>query len=160
MRKAMKNTIFGTALVAALMAAGTAANAQRPGFYGRGFDHPIVHEGFRGGYVRPVGPAYPVGPRFGFGVTVGAPVADAYIPPCPGDGYDWVAGYYNGGIWVPGVWRLRAGYVGRAYGGGYDRGYNRAGFDRGYDHAFNRGNERGFEHGNERGFGRGNAGRR
>ena len=165
MRKAMKNTIFGTALVAALLAAGTAANAQRPGFegrgeyghggYGRGFDHPVVREGFRGGY------GYG-GPRVGFGVTVGVPApvvdtyADTYIPPCPGDGYDWVAGYYNGGVWFPGAWRVRAGYVGRGYAAGrvaYDRGY-----DHGYDRGFNRG---GGERGGERGFARGgNFGRR
>jgi hypothetical protein len=36
--------------------------------------------------------------------VVGGPVA--YVPPCPGVGYVWVAGYYNGGIWVPGFWRF------------------------------------------------------
>jgi len=38
-------------------------------------------------------------------IVVGGPAA--YIPPCPGPGYFWVAGYYNGGIWVPGFWRFR-----------------------------------------------------
>ena len=38
-----------------------------------------------------------------------------YVPPCPGDGYVWVAGYYNGGYWVPGAWVFR--------GRGFDRGY-------------------------------------
>jgi hypothetical protein len=37
-----------------------------------------------------------------FGVYVGGPVA--YVPPCPGPGYSWVAGYYSGGYWVPGRW--------------------------------------------------------
>jgi hypothetical protein len=32
----------------------------------------------------------------------GGPVA--YAPPCPGPGYQWVAGYYSGGYWVPGRW--------------------------------------------------------
>ena len=32
----------------------------------------------------------------------GGPVA--YVPPCPGPGYQWVAGYYSGGYWVPGRW--------------------------------------------------------
>jgi hypothetical protein len=36
------------------------------------------------------------------GVFVGAPVA--YVPPCPGPGYAWVAGYWNAGVWVPGYW--------------------------------------------------------
>jgi hypothetical protein len=35
-------------------------------------------------------------------VVVGGPAA--YIPPCPGAGYVWVAGYYNNGFWVPGYW--------------------------------------------------------
>ena len=38
------------------------------------------------------------------GVYVGAPVA--YVPPCPGDGYEWVAGYYSGRVWVPGRWNF------------------------------------------------------
>ena len=37
-----------------------------------------------------------------FGVYVGGPAA--YVPPCPGPGYNWVAGYYSGGYWVPGRW--------------------------------------------------------
>jgi len=46
-----------------------------------------------------------------------------YIPPCPGEGYIWTAGYYNGGYWVPGAWVFRGhrdfdrGYA--YYGGGY-----------------------------------------
>jgi hypothetical protein len=37
-----------------------------------------------------------------FGVYVGAPVA--YVPPCPGPGYEWTAGYYANGYWIPGRW--------------------------------------------------------
>jgi len=37
-------------------------------------------------------------------VGVGAPVA--YVPPCPGPGYVWVAGYYANGYWVPGRWNF------------------------------------------------------
>jgi hypothetical protein len=33
--------------------------------------------------------------RIGVRVYVGGPVA--YVPPCPGPGYAWVAGYYAGG---------------------------------------------------------------
>ncbi len=53
----------------------------------------------------------------------------AAIPPCPGDGYVWTVGYYNGGYWVPGAWRFRgAGYRvypgwGRGYAYGYGGGY-------------------------------------
>jgi hypothetical protein len=43
-------------------------------------------------------------------VGFGSPVA-AVVPPCPGDGYAWTAGYYEGGVWVPGRWIYR----------GYDR---------------------------------------
>jgi hypothetical protein len=42
-----------------------------------------------------------------WGVYVGGPAA--YVPPCPGPGYEWVAGYYSGGYWVPGRWAF-AGY--------------------------------------------------
>lgn len=38
-----------------------------------------------------------------FGVYVG--VHDRYyVPPSPGPGYHWTAGYMNGGYWVPGRW--------------------------------------------------------
>jgi len=95
-----------------------------------------------------------------------------YVPACPGDGYVWVAGYYNGGYWIPGEWvfrghpgfGFRAGYgfyrdYGRGFAGydrgrGFDRGYDR-GNDRGYGRGFDRGNlqaSRGFDHGNGRGF--------
>ena len=37
-----------------------------------------------------------------FRVVIGG--QSAYVPPCPGPGYAWVAGYYNNGYWVPGYW--------------------------------------------------------
>jgi hypothetical protein len=37
-----------------------------------------------------------------FGVYARGPVA--YVPPCPGAGYVWAAGFYRGGYWVPGRW--------------------------------------------------------
>jgi hypothetical protein len=42
-----------------------------------------------------------------FGVYIGGPAA--YVPPCPGPGYEWTAGYYSDGYWVPGRW-VFAGY--------------------------------------------------
>jgi hypothetical protein len=30
----------------------------------------------------------------------------AYVPPCPGPGYVWVAGYQADGYWVPGRWQF------------------------------------------------------
>jgi hypothetical protein len=39
-----------------------------------------------------------------FGVVMRGPVA--YVPPCPGPGYDWVAGYQADGYWIPGRWNL------------------------------------------------------
>ncbi|MGA9461917.1 MAG: hypothetical protein WBV28_03950, partial [Terracidiphilus sp.] len=39
-----------------------------------------------------------------FGVYVRGPVG--YVPPCPGTGYVWAAGYYSGGYWVPGRWNF------------------------------------------------------
>lgn len=38
----------------------------------------------------------------------GGPVA--YVPPSPGPDYFWTAGYYDGGIWVPGRWIFRGGF--------------------------------------------------
>ncbi len=75
-----------------------------------------------------------------FGVYVGGPAA--YVPPCPGPGYQWVAGYNAGGYWVPGRWNfigVRDGYrVARYYGDRDDHRYygDRDGNrdrDRGYD---------------------------
>ncbi len=44
----------------------------------------------------------------GFGVPVAAPVA--YVPPCPGPGYAWVAGYWGPRrVWVPGYWHFGGG---------------------------------------------------
>src|SRR5215472_2905903 len=37
-----------------------------------------------------------------WGVYVSGP--SSYVPPCPGPGYQWTAGYYSGGYWVPGRW--------------------------------------------------------
>jgi hypothetical protein len=47
-----------------------------------------------------------------WGVYIGGPTN--YVPPCPGPGYSWVAGYYSGGYWVPGRWSF-VGYGDRAY---------------------------------------------
>ncbi len=57
-------------------------------------------------------------------VGIGAPIVTA-VPPCPGDGYVWTAGYYDGPVWVPGRWIYR----------GYDRDayfHARVNVDRGY----------------------------
>jgi hypothetical protein len=70
-----------------------------------------------------------------FRVVVGGP--RAYVPPCPGPGYAWVAGYYNNGYWVPGYWNApRVGFF-------HDRGPvvvygrdHRFAYDR--DHRFRR----------------------
>jgi hypothetical protein len=59
-----------------------------------------------------------------WGVYVGGPAA--YVPPCPGPGYEWVAGYYSGGYWVPGRWAF-GGYHNNLvrYYGDRDRVYSR-----------------------------------
>jgi hypothetical protein len=107
MRNTTRKYLLGMTLVAGLMGMGAAtANAAPLEFRGH-FDRPIVRREF----------ARPIGRPFIGGIGV-----DTYIPPCPGDGYDWVAGYYDSGIWVPGAWTFRAGYRGEAYRGG-DRGY-------------------------------------
>ncbi len=60
--------------------------------------------------------------RIGVGVYVGAP---AYVPPCPGPGYAWVAGYYANGYWVPGFWRAPEARYGVVVRGGYAHGWDR-----------------------------------
>ena len=63
----------------------------------------------------------------GIYVGVGAPVA--YVPPCPGPGYAWVAGYWANGYWVPGYWNFAGGpaFRGRDWDG--DHGFYRRDFD-------------------------------
>jgi hypothetical protein len=110
------------------------------------------------------------GTHFSVGIGIGgygpvyapAPPPPVYEqPPCPGEGYIWVDGYWNplGGryYWRPGYWRAPAYYGyrgGRAYDyspRGYDRGYSyreRGGYDR-----YDRGG-RGWDRGNRGGYGR------
>lgn len=64
-----------------------------------------------------------------FRVAIGGPAA--YIPPCPGPGYAWVAGYYNNGYWVPGYWN-NAGYRDRVV--VRDRGFYQDHGGRRFDH--------------------------
>jgi hypothetical protein len=70
--------------------------------------------------------------RIGFGVYVGGP--RAYVPPCPGPGYAWTAGYYANGYWVPGFWRAPEArfVVHSGYGWGhpvYDRHFDNRHYD-------------------------------
>ena len=75
-----------------------------------------------------------------FRVYVGGPVA--YVPPCPGPGYSWVAGYYDRGYWVPGRWNF-VGYRSRYGYAHYDRD-RRWDRDRHYDR--DRGHDRDRDH--------------
>ena len=76
-----------------------------------------------------------------FGVYVNAP--EAYVPPCPGPGYFWTAGYYDGGYWVPGRWEFRGeGFRDRVYYGANYYGYGH--YDRD-DHHFDRDRDRGWD---------------
>ncbi len=57
----------------------------------------------------------------------------AYVPPCPGPGYEWVAGYQANGYWIPGRWnfageRGRGAFAHLGRGPVFDRGH-----DRGHD---------------------------
>jgi len=74
-----------------------------------------------------------------FGIYVGGPAA--YVPPCPGPGYAWTAGYMSAGYWVPGRWeftgygygyrdRDRFEHFDRDRGRDWDRGRD---YDRHYD---------------------------
>ena len=93
-----------------------------------------------------------------FGVYVGTP--EAYVPPCPGPGYEWMAGYYDGGYWVPGRWNfvgvrgpvVRFGYSGSFYHRDFDRDRDRdRGWDRDRDRGWGRDRDRGHDHGYDRG---------
>ncbi|HTW61820.1 MAG TPA: hypothetical protein VMD55_08415 [Terracidiphilus sp.] len=69
--------------------------------------------------------------RIGVGVYVGGPAA--YVPPCPGPGYAWVAGYYTNGVWVPGFWRAPGPRFGVVVRGGWGYGWGHpAYYGRGY----------------------------
>jgi len=59
------------------------------------------------------------------GIYVRGPVA--YVPPCPGPGYVWIAGYYSDGYWIPGRWSFGGyGYRDRDDFRRYDRDRDRA----------------------------------
>jgi hypothetical protein len=153
MRNAIWNVgrklMVGTALMVGLLGTGAvAANAQAREFrggheYGRGYERP-AYRGNERGYDRGYG--Y----RPGFGLAVEAPYADAYIPPCPGEGY----------VWLGGAWVFRGGYRG-GYGYGqvarfdHDRAFGERGFGRGDDRGHGDGRRvdggRGFDRGGERG---------
>jgi len=87
--------------------------------------------------------------QFGIYVGVGGPAA--YVPPCPGPGYNWVAGYMSDGYWVPGRW-VFAGYGGGyGYGYGDDDHFEHFDRDRGWDHdrRWNREDDRNFGYGRD-----------
>jgi hypothetical protein len=57
----------------------------------------------------------------------------AYVPPCPGQGYVWIAGYQSDGYWIPGRWNF-IGFGVRERFEGYDRHFDRErDFDRHID---------------------------
>jgi hypothetical protein len=76
---------------------------------------------------------------FEFGVYSRGPAA--YIPPCPGAGYTWVAGYQSNGYWVPGRWNFVGARERDRYGLERDRGWGR-GVVRGDDRDRGRNHER------------------
>ncbi len=66
-----------------------------------------------------------------FGIYARGPVA--YVPPCPGPGYVWIAGYQANGYWIPGRWNF-AGVRDRDHFVAVERGYGRGPvFDRHFD---------------------------
>ncbi len=143
--------MLGLTLAAGLLTAGAAtANAAPREFRGGAEHREFAGRDFRGGDRFHDG--YRDRRFYRGGVGIGVGFDAGYIPPCPGDGYTWTAGYYNGGIWVPGAWVFRGG---PRFAGGYiprrDFGYGRARVEAG--RGFDRG--RGFDHGAGRGFERG-----
>ena len=145
-----------TKLIGLLLVAGSSLFAETHFSIGVGVGAPGSYGGYNGG-----------------GYYANAPVA--YRPPCPGPGYLWIDGYYDGyGRWFDGYWDLPpyAGaywtaprvYGGRFFGGFwggprvYDRGYSfregyREGFRGGYRQDFreDRRERGGFNSGGNRG---------
>src|SRR4029078_11546173 len=93
---------------------------------------------------------------------------EAYIPPCPGPGYAWVNGYYDGGYWVPGYWnyvgcggrvivrdnfydRGRVIYRDRNDHRRFDRDHDRRVYDRDDPRRFDRDDHRDRDHDHDRG---------
>ena len=74
-----------------------------------------------------------------FGIYVRGPVA--YVPPCPGPGYVWAAGYRSGGYWVPGRWNF-AGVRGGDRFAYVDRDRDHRFFDRDHGRDFDRHEDR------------------
>ena len=79
-------------------------------------------------------------PRIAVGVEFGSVRSGyAYVPPCPGPGYEWIDGYYDysGGarFWHAGYWRapvIRERFVPRYEHRGFERGrFENRGFERG-----------------------------
>ena len=90
-----------------------------------------------------------------FGFYARGPVA--YVPPCPGPGYVWVAGYYSEGYWIPGRWSFVGVrgpiYVDRDRYWGWDRDHDRyrdfdrdRHWDRDHDRDRDRNRDRGHDH--------------
>ena len=199
-RNILRNLTLGLTAAAALLTTGAIANAAPQQFHGggereagrggefrqnvapqrgfeqRGFEQRGLQQ--RSFERREYGRGYGSGFVGGYGGVEVRPhfrAVNEYIPPCPGDGYFWTAGYYEGDVWIPGVWALRGGYA-RAFGPGfgfersygYARGVERGGFNRDYEgHFVNHGfgerhfdNQRAADGGHERGFGGDNHGRR
>jgi len=77
-----------------------------------------------------------------FGIYARGPVA--YVPPCPGPGYVWVAGYMANGYWLPGRWNF-VGVGGRDRFVRFDRDRDRGRFER-----FDRDHGRDFDRRGER----------
>lgn len=70
---------------------------------------------------------------FYFGIGGARASVAIAVPPCPGPGYAWMPGYYDGPAWVPGYWAWRGDDDGGYYGfRGGDDGYWRRGDDGGY----------------------------
>jgi hypothetical protein len=55
--------------------------------------------------------------QIGFYVGTGP----GYLPPSPGPGYTWIAGYYANGYWIPGRWARVGPY---RHGAGFYRGHD------------------------------------
>ncbi len=138
MRSTMRNWMLGLTVAAGVLGTGAVAANAFPQEFRERFEHRFGRENRRDYDRHQYGGGYQ---GQGYGYQAGA----EYMGPSPGEGYVWVAGYYQGAYWVPGAWVFQ----GRR---DWDRSY---GYGRGFEFEHERhfNNDRRFDGDRNRGYG-------
>ncbi len=137
--------MLGLTVAAGVFGTGTVVANAFPQEFRERFEHRFGREGHRDYDRRDFDRRGYVSGYQGYGQQAGV----EYIPPCPGEGYAWVAGYYQGEYWVSGAWVFQGR---RDFDRDADRGY---GYGRGFefDHERHYDNDRRYEDDRNRGYG-------